>query len=112
MGTYTIQFCQWIFQNEPQSIKATGKLNDDGVDVEMTAEIKYGDDKVGTIKTSALDNLSNAAKIVGKKGEMTVNTAISHITSTSKQKKVSKNFIFFSNLDSFILVSNDYYRYR
>lgn len=74
LGIYTIQLCQWVFQQEPQSIKATGKLNEDGVDVEMTAEINYGGNKVAKIKTSALDNLSNVAKIIGKTGEITVNS--------------------------------------
>lgn len=73
LGIYTIQLCQWVFQQEPQSIKATGKLNEDGVDVEMIAELQYGDNKLGKIKTSALENLSNTAKIVGTKAQITVN---------------------------------------
>lgn len=73
LGIYTIQFCQWAFQQAPKSIKATGKLNDDGVDVEMSAEIQYGDNKVGKMKTSSLEELSNTAKIVGTKGTITVN---------------------------------------
>lgn len=72
LGIYTIQLCQWVFQQEPQSIKATGKLNEEGVDVEMTAEICYGENKVAKMKTSALDNLSNTAKIVGTKGQIMV----------------------------------------
>lgn len=73
LGVYTIQVCQWIFQQAPKSIKATGKLNDEGVDVEMQAEICYGDNKVGKIKTSALNTLSNKTKIIGTKGQVTVN---------------------------------------
>lgn len=65
--------CQWIFPQEPQTITATGILNDDGVDVEMSAEINYGNSKMGKIKTSAINNLSNTARIVGTKGTMTVN---------------------------------------
>lgn len=72
LGIYTIQFCQWVFQQAPKSIKATGKLNEDGVDVEMSAEINYGDNKVGKMKTSALNELSNTAKIIGSKGQITV----------------------------------------
>lgn len=73
LGIYTIQLCQWVFQHEPQSIKATGKLNEDGVDVEMSAELQYRDNKLGKIKTSALENLCNSAKIIGTKGTITVN---------------------------------------
>lgn len=76
LGTYTIQLCQWVFQKEPQSIKATGKLNEDGVDVEMAAEINYGDNKVGKIKTSAVDNLCNTAEIIGTKSQLTVTNSI------------------------------------
>lgn len=72
MGVYAIQACQWVFQEEPKSIKATGILNDEGVDVDMSAELKYGENKVGRIKTSALHQLTNAAKIVGTKGQITV----------------------------------------
>lgn len=73
LGVYVIQLCQWVFQQAPKSITATGKLNEDGVDVEMIAELNYGGNKVGKIKTSALETLGNAAKIVGTKGQITVN---------------------------------------
>lgn len=72
LGVYTTQFCQFVFEQEPISIKASGKLNDDGVDVEMTAELKYGNDRVARMRTSFLELLSNEAKIVGTKGTMTV----------------------------------------
>lgn len=76
LGIYAIQFCQWVFCQAPKSIQATGKLNEEGVDVEMSAEITYGDNKVGKIKTSALNTLTNTAKIVGTKGQITVNKMI------------------------------------
>lgn len=72
LGVYTIQFCQWIFQKEPVSIKATGTVNDDGVDMDVVAELHYGNNKVAKMRTSFLENLSNTAKIVGTKGTMTV----------------------------------------
>lgn len=72
MGVYGIQLFQWVFQREPTSITATGTLNYSGVDLEMCAEIRYGDNKVGKIKTSGLETLSNTAKIIGTKGQITV----------------------------------------
>lgn len=72
LGVYAIQIAQLIFDKEPQSIEATGKLNEDGVDLEMSAKICYGDNKIARIKTSALRTLSNQAKIVGTKGEIVV----------------------------------------
>lgn len=72
LGVYTIQVCQLAFQQAPKSIKATGKLNDQGVDLEMSAEITYGDNKIGKIKTSAISNLNNTAVITVTKGKITV----------------------------------------
>lgn len=57
-------------------MKATGTLNDDGVDLEMMAELCYGENKVAIIKASSSKMLSNAGKIVGTKGTMTVNSII------------------------------------
>lgn len=69
---YPIQFCQWILQREPQSIKVlNGQLNDDGIDVETSAEIVYGD-TVANIEVSFINQLSNTAKIIGTNGELTV----------------------------------------
>lgn len=81
LGVYVIQACQWVFQQVPKSIKATGTLNDEGVDLEMSAEITYGDNKVAALKTSAVKTLNNTLKIVGTKGQITVihNSKISFI---------------------------------
>lgn len=72
LGVYAVQFSQWIFQQVPKSITATGTLNDEGVDDEVSAELIYGENKKSKIRTSALDTLSNTAKITGTKGEITV----------------------------------------
>lgn len=72
LGIYAIQCCQWVMQQSPISITASGTLNDDGVDVEVEATIDYGDSKVGTLKVSALSEFSNVATIVGTKGQITV----------------------------------------
>lgn len=75
LGVYTIIYCQFVFQQEPVSIVATATLNEDGVDLEMSGEIRYGDNKVGKIKSSVVKTLSNSAKIIGTKGQITVNCA-------------------------------------
>lgn len=72
LGVYAIQLCQWVFQQAPKSITATGTLNEAGVDLTMEGEIRYGANEVGYIKTSAMKTLKNSAKIVGTKGEITV----------------------------------------
>lgn len=72
LGVYVIQICQWAFREAPKSITAIGKLNEEGIDIEMSAEITYGDNKVGIIKTSATNTLKNSATIVGTKGQITL----------------------------------------
>lgn len=72
LGVYTIQLAQLVFQQEPRTIEATGKLNAEGVDVEVNAKLVYGDDKVANMKTSALKTLNNSATIIGKKGKIVV----------------------------------------
>lgn len=75
MGVYTIQACQWVLEEEPKSIKAKGILNEEGVDIEMTAELDYGDNKRVQINTSALNQYSNSVVIVGTKGQITVRSS-------------------------------------
>lgn len=71
---YPIQFCQWVFQQEPQSIRVLNShLNEDGIDVELSVEIDYGDDRMAKIKHNFMRLQSNRAKIVGTNGELTVN---------------------------------------
>lgn len=72
MGVYVLQACQWVLEKNPVSIKAKGILNEEGVDVEMTADLDYGDGKKVQINTSALNQYSNSVKIIGTKGEITV----------------------------------------
>lgn len=72
VGVYTIQFCQLVFKQKPKQIKAKGILNDEGIDVEVCAELHYDRNKVGKMRISALNTYENAAKIIGSKGTMTV----------------------------------------
>lgn len=72
IGVYAIQICQWVYRNAPTSIFATGTLNENGVDLEVSAELSYSVDKVGKMKFSALNTLNNKAIIVGTNGQITV----------------------------------------
>lgn len=65
---FCLQVCQWAFKQEPKSIKATAILNDDGVDVDTTAELNYGDNKIAKIRINLQNDDGIAAKIVGSKG--------------------------------------------
>lgn len=70
---FCLQACQLAFDTEPKSIKAEGKLNDDGCDIVASAELSYGNNKIAKISIDITENKSNVAKIVGTKGQFTVN---------------------------------------
>lgn len=97
LGVYPIQFTQFIFQNEPKSIKAKGTLNDDGIDLEMSAELNYDGNKVGEISSSGLVTPNNTAIIVGTKGTMTARFIGIDLSDTLNYI----SFVFFFLLHSF-----------
>lgn len=73
LGVYPIQFSQFIFGDSfPKSIKAKGTLNDDGIDLDMYAELNYGGNKVGKVTATGIASPENTAIITGTKGSMTV----------------------------------------
>lgn len=72
LGVYAIQVAQWAFREPPMSVKATGKLNEEGVDLEMVAELTYSGNRKAHLKTSAYEQLENKAYIKGTKGQIVV----------------------------------------
>uniref|UniRef100_A0A2M4A5M1 Trans-1,2-dihydrobenzene-1,2-diol dehydrogenase n=1 Tax=Anopheles triannulatus TaxID=58253 RepID=A0A2M4A5M1_9DIPT len=71
LGVYTIQVCLWAFGGvAPTKVVASGTVNDEGVDMEVTAELHFPGGGIGRMKTSALRELGNTATIVGTKGTM------------------------------------------
>lgn len=92
LGVYTIQFGQFIFKDAPISIKASGLLNDDGVDIEVTAELKYPGNKVANMKTSFLETIDNDTKIIGTKGTMKVRIVTFFFTSCTESFLIHFNF--------------------
>lgn len=79
VGVYTIQFCLLVFKQEPISVKASGIVNNDGVDVEVNAELLFPGNKTANIRISALHTFENAAKIHGTKGTLTVIIELSEV---------------------------------
>lgn len=72
LGVYTIQVALWCFREPPKEIHATGKLNEDGVDMEINATLVFSGNRKAIIKTSALGVLENKATVTGTKGSITV----------------------------------------
>ncbi|CAL1688862.1 unnamed protein product [Lasius platythorax] len=73
LGVYCLQFVCLAYDNEmPESIKASGVLNENGVDMSMSATLLYKGNRTATIVTQALVNLPNEAYICGTKGMIRV----------------------------------------
>lgn len=73
LGVYAIQFALYIFDDEkPTSIKASGHLNEDGVDTSMSAILTFKDGRSATLLTHAAVNLPDEAFVIGTKGTLRV----------------------------------------
>lgn len=87
LAVYPIQLSLWVFRQEPSRVTAFGKLNDQGLDMELQGEFKF-DTGVTKYKVSCLNGLTNNATIKGTKGQMTVST--SHQLFNSFSNLISK----------------------
>lgn len=68
IGCYGVQLALWIFQSKPISVKASGRLNSEGVDEVATITLEFSDNRVATIHASGLFRGDNTAIINGTKG--------------------------------------------
>lgn len=72
LGIYCLQFASLIYNEYPENVKAAGFLNEDGVDVSMSATLTYKGNRTATIMTHGLAQLPNEAHICGTKGSIKV----------------------------------------
>lgn len=72
LAVYPIQISLWVFRSEPIKVIALGKLNDEGLDMEINGELHFENGGIAKFKVSCLNSLSNTAIIKGSKGKMTV----------------------------------------
>lgn len=68
LGVYAIQVALWAFDDAPTSIEATAKIGPTGVDYGFKATLKFPNDGIANLQTSAEVGLSNIAVIEGTKG--------------------------------------------
>ncbi|XP_033323187.1 trans-1,2-dihydrobenzene-1,2-diol dehydrogenase isoform X1 [Megalopta genalis] len=69
LGVYGIQFACHIFDHEvPQSVKASGCLNEEGVDISATASFHYKGNRTATMLFHSKVDLPNEAYVLGTKG--------------------------------------------
>lgn len=101
LGVYTIQVSLWAFRGVPTKIIANGQLNDEGVDLEVNAELHFSNGAVAKMKTSALRKLRNTAIIRGTKGTITLHdfwcaTALTDIDGSRKEFPLPKARHYFN----------------
>lgn len=69
LGVYAIQLASLVYNHEkPESIKALGHLNDDGVDLSVSAILTYKNGRTATIMTHLNVLMPNEAYIIGTEG--------------------------------------------
>ncbi|XP_022228118.1 trans-1,2-dihydrobenzene-1,2-diol dehydrogenase [Drosophila obscura] len=67
-GVYGIQLALWVYREVPEKVRATGKLNEENVDVVANIELAFSHNRWANIEVSAEEKLSNKAIIQGKEG--------------------------------------------
>ncbi|KZC13216.1 PREDICTED: trans-1,2-dihydrobenzene-1,2-diol dehydrogenase-like [Dufourea novaeangliae] len=73
LGVYGIHFACFVFNNEvPHTVRASGCLNEDGVDMSVSANFLYKGNRTATIITHSVVDLPNEAYIIGTKGTIRV----------------------------------------
>ncbi|XP_046591488.1 trans-1,2-dihydrobenzene-1,2-diol dehydrogenase isoform X1 [Neodiprion lecontei] len=73
LGVYVLQLASFVYNGEkPISIKAGGHLNEDGVDISMSATLLYKEGRTATVMTHCHVKLPNEALIIGTKGTLRV----------------------------------------
>ncbi|XP_055903703.1 trans-1,2-dihydrobenzene-1,2-diol dehydrogenase-like [Eupeodes corollae] len=72
IGIDAIQFVIFIYQEQPKSIKASGKINSVGVDLYVEVEMVFSGDRKATIICSGLQVFENQATVISKKGPICI----------------------------------------
>ncbi|XP_061709092.1 trans-1,2-dihydrobenzene-1,2-diol dehydrogenase-like [Cydia pomonella] len=72
LGVYAIQIAQFIFNDEPTKVIATGALNEEGVDVVEHIILEYSGVRRAVLNLDATMKLWNKATVTGTKGRATL----------------------------------------
>lgn len=71
-GVYGLDVLQWIFQEEPKRLKATGILSDEGVETDVRIDFDYSGNRKATLRLSISEATKNKIRIVGTKASIEV----------------------------------------
>ncbi|XP_023032288.1 trans-1,2-dihydrobenzene-1,2-diol dehydrogenase [Drosophila willistoni] len=69
-GIYGLQLALWVFREPPQRVRATGKLNEEDIDVTADIVLEFSRNRWAHIQVSAEEKLENKATITGKDGSI------------------------------------------
>eukprot|EP00644_Phytophthora_capsici_P012009 jgi/Phyca11/526715/estExt2_fgenesh1_pm.C_PHYCAscaffold_120066 len=83
IGIYPLSFVTMVFGTKPTQITATGKISSGGADVSGAATLEFDGNRVGSIKFSALENLSDSVTITGSKGTIHIPSPAHSATAVS-----------------------------
>jgi len=67
IGIYTLNVMEWLM-GAPLAVNAVGRVNEEGCDSEVSACLKFAEDRFGTLTLSTSSKLPNEAYIIGTKG--------------------------------------------
>ncbi|KAJ9599226.1 hypothetical protein L9F63_010310 [Diploptera punctata] len=112
LGVYVLQFSQYVFgPSLPESIEASGYLNENGVDTSTSITLKYKGGKTSTLITHSKVKLPNEAFIIGTKGTIKVNEPFWCPTSFTTPEK-TKEFILPTATKTFNFTNSAGLRYE
>lgn len=63
-----LQFIQFVYREQPRSIRAEGKINQFGVEVYAEVDFIFSGGRTATLVCSGIDNFQSQANVIGKKG--------------------------------------------
>uniref|UniRef100_A0A3P8SKV1 Trans-1,2-dihydrobenzene-1,2-diol dehydrogenase n=1 Tax=Amphiprion percula TaxID=161767 RepID=A0A3P8SKV1_AMPPE len=91
IGVYCIQFISMVYNGEkPESIKATGVCQAEGIDETVGVVLKYSNNRLAVFTCSSVLELRNNAIIVGTKGTIRVPETVWSPTSLDVNGKVTQ----------------------
>jgi dihydrodiol dehydrogenase / D-xylose 1-dehydrogenase (NADP) len=72
IGVYPLAFVTMALGWKPQSVKAVGKLSEEGVDLCGSITLEYSQNRFGTVQYTCLANFSEEVTIIGSKGKIKI----------------------------------------
>lgn len=72
LGIYPLTLADWVYQETPRQIQASGHLGETGVDEQMAATLRYSGDRLAQIYSAVNLHTSATATIFGTEGQIEI----------------------------------------